>query len=220
MPIITVKYAPPSAVACANVRLTAESHRVSVASNSCAALSHSQIDLPSKCCCTHNTDRDACTNVFLCSKLFCFFCRLNTLLHMILCACLVNFSFQPTKPAHNLTADVFNKTHIDKNWCLIWREPDFFHFFRFASYLPLCWKYMKMQRIKRHYAFFFPFRRNPLTTVLTSTNFYSTYSSQSTYHPFPSFSSHLFPTTILSPLFLSTWQTVAVLRDIAAQTDW
>lgn len=110
---------------------------------------------------------------FFVANCFVFFCRLNTLLHMILCACLVNFSFQPTKPAHNLTADVFNKTHIDKNWCLIWREPDFFHYFRFASYLPLCWKYMKMQRIKRHYAFFSPFHRNPLTTVLHLHQFFT-----------------------------------------------
>lgn len=37
MPIITAKYAPPSIMACANARLTVESHHVSVGSNSFAA---------------------------------------------------------------------------------------------------------------------------------------------------------------------------------------
>lgn len=46
MPIITAKYAPPSIMACANASLTVESQHVSVGSNSFAALSHSEINLP------------------------------------------------------------------------------------------------------------------------------------------------------------------------------
>lgn len=64
MPIITAKYAPPSIMACANARLTAESHHVSVGSNSFAAPSSSEIDLLSNrhSCTWHTEHREGTQN--------------------------------------------------------------------------------------------------------------------------------------------------------------